>query len=479
MRNKKNQEKSACGVGFVASREQVYSHSILQQGLFALRCQEHRGACSADQITGDGTGIMTDIPFELLGYKRKTIAVAFLFLSAQPEERRKSLALFEQVFEFMGLEILEYREVPISKEVLGQGALERLPYLVQAIIKRPEQCSTDASFDKILYSCKQLTRIKLKKKQLSEIFFASLSANTIVYKGLLRTQDLDKFYIDLQNPLFKTRFAMFHRRFSTNTISTWDKAQPFRLIGHNGEFNTITSNRSWAVSREKSLGLSQGELLTESGISDSGSLNEMVESLMYKSSIPYIDEILAIMMPPAENDTAFYKFWSRTMEPWDGPALITYSDGENIGARLDRNGFRPCRWTITEEYFYLCSEAGSFHIDESLIIEKGTLPAGAGVRMSLKSGNIHFVDPSLSRYNYDAKFDARTIPLPYSNTHKQNPEFLDKAFLFSLTQEEYAKILIPMIREGKEAIGSMGDTARMAVFSEEVRSWFGFFFNNF
>ncbi|MEM9980954.1 MAG: glutamate synthase central domain-containing protein, partial [Bacteroidota bacterium] len=421
----------------------------------------------------------TDIPFELLGYERGTIAVATLFTPANQVERRQVLSVFEDTFAFMGVKVIDYREVPVEEAVLGEDARKYLPCILQAILERPTYCRTDSSFDKLLYKCKQYTRTKLRQEQLSELFFASLSATTIIYKALTCAADLDRFYLDLQNPTYKSRFGLFHRRFSTNTKSTWDKAQPFRLIGHNGEFNTITGNRSWAMSREKALGLYEGELLTANGISDSGSLNEMIEALMYRSSIPYIDEILAILMPPANHQNDYYDFWGRAMEPWDGPALITYADGENIGARLDRNGFRPCRWAMTENNFYLSSEAGSFHLEESHILAKGALKAGTGVRVSLKSGQVYFVDPSQSRYNFDAQFDKRTFPLAFSPTERQTPQHLHQKYVFNYTQEDFKKILIPMITKGKEPIGSMGDTARLAIFSEEPRSFFDYFCHNF
>ncbi|MCS6821621.1 MAG: glutamate synthase large subunit [Microscillaceae bacterium] len=472
-------EKSACGVGFIASRKQVSDHQILQHALQALACVEHRGACSIDQLSSDGAGVMTDIPFELLGYKKGEVAVAMLFAPQNKEQRRKSLAIFEQVFDYEDLEILAYREVPIQVSVLGKTALATMPYILQAIIKRPAYCRTDASFEKKLYLAKQLTRKKQKQKGIPEIFYASVSTNTIVYKAMSLGKDLANFYLDLQNPAYKTRFALFHRRFSTNTTSTWDKAQPFRIIAHNGEFNTIAGNRSWAVSRENAMGLYEGELLTEKGISDSGSLNEMVEALLHRSSIPYIDEILAILMPTAEDDNPFYKFWGRAMEPWDGPALITFADGINIGARLDRNGFRPCRWAITEDFFYLNSEAGSFQLDESKILQKGTLHAGKGIRMSLLSGRIYFEDPSQNRYNYDAQFDSRTFVLHYLDPKAQGGAHLHKKLLFDYTEEDLNKIIYPMIETAKEPIGSMGDTARLAIFSEEPRSFFDYFYHNF
>ncbi len=472
-------EKSACGVGFVASVKKHYSHEHLQMALHALRCVEHRGACAADQITGDGSGIMTDIPYEMFGYEKNTIAVASLFTPTQPERKRQALRIFEDTFSFLGLKILEYREVPVDTSVLGPEAIESMPGILHAIIKRPEHCRTSSSFDRLLYAAKQMTRTKEKAQGISkEFFFTSLSANTITYKALTRASDLDRFYLDLQNPGFKTRFALFHRRFSTNTKTSWDKVQPFRLIGHNGEINTIAGNRSWAYSRERYLGLREDELLTHAGISDSGSLNEMVEALMYRSSIPSIEDILAIMMPPAQGQNSFYRFWSRAMEPWDGPAFITYSNGQSIGARLDRNGFRPCRWTMTNDHFFLSSEAGSFQIDESQVQKKGTLHAGSGVKVDLDRGEVHFRDPSLSRENYDANFDPRLHPIP-SATVENQAELLHKKHIFNYSDEDFSKVLNPMIIEAKEPIGSMGDTARPAILSNEPRSFFDYFYQNF
>lgn len=474
-----HQEKSACGVGFIASIKKHHSHEHLQKALHALRCVEHRGACAADQITGDGSGIMTDIPFELFGYEKDSVAVASLFTPTHPERKRIALRVFEETFAFLGLKVLEYREVPIDTSVLGPEALESMPGILHAIIKRPDHCRTNPSFDRVLYQAKQFTRTKEKQHGISkEFFFTSLSANTINYKALTRAKDLDKFYLDLQNPAFKTRFALFHRRFSTNTKTSWDKVQPFRLIGHNGEINTIAGNRSWAYSRERYLGLRADELLTHSGISDSGSLNEMVEALSFRSSIPNIEDILALMMPPADGRNPFYRFWSRAMEPWDGPAFITYSNGQSIGARLDRNGFRPCRWTLTEDHFYLSSEAGSFEIDESTILKKGTLHAGSGVKVDLDKGEVHFRDPSQSRENHDANFDPRLHPIK-SHPVSESPEYLHKKHIFSYSDEDISRVLVPIIQEGKEPIGSMGDTARPAILSDEPRSFFDYFYQNF
>ena len=471
-------EKSACGVGFLASRKNLATNAHLKQALYALRCVEHRGACGADRVSSDGAGIMTDIPFELFGYERGTVAIATLFIPFDSEGQRIALKLLTETFEFFDLRIEAYRDVPMNLSVLGTEARKSMPAIKHVVIRRPDHCRTDSSFNRILYIAKQYTRARAAERGMSEFYFPSLSTNTIIYKALTTADKLDAFYLDLQNPNYKTRFALFHRRFSTNTRTSWDKAQPFRIIAHNGEINTIAGNRTWAFSREKSLGLKEGELLTHHNISDTGSLNEMAEALLYRSSIPFIDDVMSILIPPANSDKPFYKFWGRAMEPWDGPAFVTFSDGQTIGARLDRNGFRPCRWAMTDEHFYLSSEAGSFNLDESLIRAKGTLQAGSGVRVDLETGEIDFRDSSESAEYFDAKFDPHLLPV-LSLQVSTYPKTLDKTSVFGYTEEDLNKILLPMIETGKEPIGSMGDTARPAIFSDEPRPFFDYFYQNF
>ncbi len=472
------EEKSACGVGFLASRHGLAARVHLDQALAALCCMEHRGACSADRLSSDGAGIMTDIPFELFGYEKGSVAIAALFIPLDAEGRRLALKILADTFKFFGLQIQAYRDVPINPSVLGNDARKSMPFITHVIIRRPEHCRTDDSFNKLLYAAKQATRLRVSDQGLKEFFFASISTNTIVYKALTTADKLADFYLDLNDARYKTRFVMFHRRFSTNTRTAWDKAQPFRLIAHNGEINTIAGNRSWGFSRENVLGLREGELLTHHGISDTGSLNEMVEALLYRSSIPNIADVLAILVPPANSTKPFYKFWSRAMEPWDGPAFITFSDGKYVGARLDRNGFRPCRWAMTDTHFYLSSEAGSFNLDESTILAKGTLQAGSGVMMNLETGEIDFTDPADSPEYRDAVFDAHLLPAK-ALTVQDVPPSLEQRKIFGWSQEDEQKVLIPMILTGKEPIGSMGDTARLAIFSDEPRSFFDYFYQHF
>jgi glutamate synthase domain-containing protein 2/glutamate synthase domain-containing protein 1/glutamate synthase domain-containing protein 3 len=475
-------EHDACGVGFIASRNGEACHQILLDALHALRCVEHRGGCAADQVSSDGAGVMTDIPFALLGYAPGEIAVANLFMPQDPDRLARALDTFAATFKFFDLEILATREVPIDISVLGEDARKTLPSLRQVILRRPAHCRTDASFDKLLYNAKQVLRTKQTEQGIKgEFFFASLSARTIVYKALTRATDLDRFYLDLCDARFATRFALIHRRFSTNTRTSWDKAQPFRLIAHNGEINTIAGNRSRAISREMSIGLKTDQLVTHGSISDSGSLNEIAEALLYRSSIPHMEDILAIMMPPAEGQTDFYTFWSRAMEPWDGPAIVMFSDGNTVGARLDRNGFRPARWTLTEDRFILASEAGAFPVDEARVLRKGIVYAGTGVKVDLPTGRVHFRDASLSRENRYAAFDARATAIG-SMPEDQPPEGPVSVFrktLFTCSREELEKMIYPMIATGKEAIGSMGDTARPNVFSSEPRPFFDYFYQHF
>lgn len=495
------QEHSACGVGFVASLSGDRSRETLNKGLVALESVEHRGACGSDGITGDGSGIMTEIPNELFGFEKGRYAVGNLFLRKDSSVRRRALRILEEVFSFFEVPVVDYRAVPVNSEVLGPNARSIEPFCLQAFFERPVHCPTDKALDRLLYQAQRRVLTKLRQNGLeSALFFCSLSTKAIVYKGLLAAGALREYYGDLQSPVYRTSFALFHRRFSTNTISTWDKAQPFRLIAHNGEINTISGNRSWAQAREQSLGLPRGELLAWAGISDSGSLNEVVESLKHRSSIPSVDDILAIMVPPAQCDHPYYSFWSRAMEPWDGPAFLAYCDGETIGARLDRSGFRPCRWMLTDRYFMLSSEAGSFQVPVEQVVRKGALHAGCGVSVNLRTGRVAFEDPSEWPEYRDASFENGLIKLEKLRQAKSGDvapnmlhssqlaeasaqvdkqSLLAKQQLFAYTKEDVVTILKPMAENGKEAIGSMGDTACLAIFSDQPRPLFDYFYHDF
>ncbi len=476
-----HKEYSNCGVGFTVALDGKPSHKNLKKILTGLENVEHRGGIGKDKILSDGAGILVDIPWEILDYEPHSVAVAQIFAPNDEKEYQKSIRIFESTFFNNGLKILEYREVPTNDKVLSPLALANKPRMVQAIIGRPEHCRTNNSFDKLLYFAKQMLHSNHKLIDIEgSFFFVSLSCQTIVYKALTTSHDLSRFYLDLASDQFKTKLGLFHRRFSTNTLSSWDKVQPFRLIAHNGEINTIEGNKSAALSREKSLGLREDELIMHHGTSDSGTLNGMVEALKYRSSIPSLTEILAIMVPPAKTEkSSYFQFWSRAMEPWDGPALIAYCDGKRIGARLDRNGFRPARWKRTKTHFYLASEAGCFELEAKDVLEQGTLYAGRSVSVHIPKGEISFSNPDQIDFYKDAHFDTRLIDLDYLETKAKNASHLDKQKLFYYTKEDLQKELYPMIQMGKEAIGSMGDTARLPAMSSIHRSIYDYFYQNF
>ncbi len=480
-------EHSACGVGFVASRNGRAKHTYLKQALNALACVEHRGACAADLSTGDGSGIMTDIPYDLLGVRHGEVAVGTLFISPEPMRRSIAMRILEDAFAVYGVNVIDYRTVPTRPEILGRLSRACMPDIVQAIFARPNRCRTDAAFNSVLYEAKHLARQRLKAaEERDTLFIVSLSTHTIVYKGLTKAAHLADFYPDLVHPTYRTRFAVFHRRFSTNTQTSWDKAQPFRVIAHNGEINTIAGNQSWSYAREQALGVARDALLTHRDISDSGNLNEMVEALQHRSSIRHLEEVLALLIPPAitqQNSPghAFYEFWGRAVEPWDGPALVVFSDGVTVGARLDRNGFRPCRWSTTEDAIYVASEAGVFNLEANAVLNQGALQAGRGITVVLKDGIVHHDDPSVSRENHLAHFDARLIPLPTLNITTPRPCSLATKVLFGLSKEDQDRSITPMMTAGKEPLGSMGDTAALAILSHAnaARSFFDFFLQNF
>ncbi|MEM6369433.1 MAG: glutamate synthase large subunit [Myxococcota bacterium] len=475
-----SRERAACGVGFVASTTQEADRDVVDQALLGLCRVEHRGGRLADRKTGDGAGLMTEIPFALLGVEPGSCAVATWFSMLPPSSEGGAFEVLNQALAARGLSVAHRRAVPVNTGVLGRQARELLPRIHQLFIEKPKFCRTESSFGTLLHLARQAARTALSRSGFEDALVpVSVSTRTIVYKALTQSQDLADFYPDLQSPDYVSRFALFHRRFSTNTRTSWDKVQPFRMVAHNGEINTIEANRAWSYSREQALGLPKNELMTRSGISDSGYLNEMVEALRYRSSIPHLSEILAIMIPPASaQSNAFYKFWSRAVEPWDGPAFVAFSDGELVGARLDRNGFRPGRWLQTRSRFYLASEAGLFDVEEADILRKGALHGGRGVHVKLATGEVHFRDPSESRENYNASFDPRLEKLGQAEPTPDR-DVLDGLALFGVSKEEIDEVLVPMALDGKEPIGSMGDTARLAVMSDQPRSFFDFFFQNF
>lgn len=398
------EERDACGVGFIASLNQKASHKILAQALMACSCMEHRGATSADQISGDGAGVMTEVPWKIIGGSSfdpdavlngdgsSASAVGMIFLPRDYELRNEAIEKISSCFQRNHFDIKKWRDVPIDSSVLGTLSSEFVPHIKQVLIQSsstPKGTSASLqSFEKRLYDTRRQIQGHFRKMKTKDAYICSLSGRTIVYKGMLRSCDLPHFYKDLTNTDFTTKFAIYHRRFSTNTVPKWFLAQPMRLLAHNGEINTLLGNINWVKSRQYSTRLvnqAQNEIIEDNeeekrvpkgplvdvGRSDSANLDSVLDSFVRAGYSP--EEALMALVPEAfENQPrlkdspeilAFYRYFESLQEAWDGPALLVYSDGNSVGAALDRNGLRPARYMVVNEadgqdYMHMMSEVG-------------------------------------------------------------------------------------------------------------------------
>lgn len=499
-----NSERDACGVGLIYRRES--SHEIVESALAALACMEHRGACGADRDTGDGAGILTAIPWQLLesdGFKAHDIgAVGVVYMPRGCEDVCR--ADTEKLFAEEGLKILGWRTVPVKMDVLGALAHSTCPTIEQVILARQDQFSA-AEFDsKLMIARKRLINGVRSKPGCNDFYLASLSQKTIVYKGMVRSSVLRDFYLDLQNHLFSTNFAVFHRRFSTNTFPRWALAQPFRMLGHNGEINTLLGNRTWMRAREPVLehpayfGREQDlQPVISSAGSDSGNLDNALEMLVNAGHSP--EAALMQLMPeayrnqPALDDypeiVDFYDYHSALQEPWDGPALIVYSDGKTAGAILDRNGLRPARYTILSDgSFLLSSETGVVPIQADSVVEKGRLGPGQMIVVDLETGEI--------KKNWQVK-QAVAKAHPYGDWVKAErkslvrrefsrpdrairaEQLLQEQLAFGYGKEDIFNIVGGMAQTANEPIFSMGDDTPVAVLSKQPRVLFDYFKQRF
>ncbi|MEL7242111.1 MAG: glutamate synthase large subunit [Cyanobacteria bacterium J06573_2] len=410
------EERDACGVGFIAHRQQQESHEILAKGLVALTCLEHRGGCSADKDSGDGAGILSAIPWELLQQDwqergletrigKENIAVGMLFLPRDEQAAHTAREIIEQIALSENLQVLGWRIVPVDDSVLGVQAKENQPQIEQ-IFLQSEDVSGDELERKLYITRRRIVKAIRSQHSdwMEEFYVCSLSSRTIVYKGMVRSAVLGDFYLDLTNPAYKSNFVVYHRRFSTNTMPKWPLAQPMRLLGHNGEINTLLGNINWMKARQASLShpvwkerLEELKPFVRIGNSDSATLDNVFELQVRSGRSPL--EALMIMVPEAyKNQPAlsdypeivdFYEYYSGLQEAWDGPALLVFSDGKTVGATLDRNGLRPARYCITnDDYIVVASEAGVVDFPEENIIEKGRLGPGQMIAVDLHSQEI-------------------------------------------------------------------------------------------
>jgi glutamate synthase (NADPH/NADH) large chain len=508
-------ERDACGVGFVAHLKGKKSHSQVSDALTMLTNMEHRGACGCDPESGDGAGIMIQLPHEFLweeciqcgiqlgepGY----YGVGMTFLPKDPAQNALCRTLIEKASIERGMPFLGFREVPTNPEGIGKTALSVEPNIVQFFVGRPEGVTNPADFERKLYVLRRRV-IQLIKEQEPRpaIYFASLSCQTIVYKGQLTTYQVGTYFTDLQDPRVVSAFGLIHSRFSTNTFPSWALAQPFRFIAHNGEINTLTGNLNWFYSRLRSLSspyFSEEELqillpVVDGNQSDSACFDNVAELLLHSGRS--LAHVMLMMVPEAwDGNTqmdplkkAFYEYHATLMEPWDGPAALCFTDGTRIGATLDRNGLRPLRYAITaDDQVVVSSEAGALPIDESKIIEKGRQQPGKIFLIDMEKGELlsdeQVKNELITKQPYGDWLNQYKIRMEELAEPRVTFTYLSKESVFRYQQifgysrEDIEGILTPMALDGKEPVGSMGTDVPLAVLSNQpqhLSSYFKQFF---
>ncbi|TDQ28930.1 glutamate synthase large subunit [Zeaxanthinibacter enoshimensis] len=500
-------EHDNCGAGFICSLKGKKSNTIIHKALEILVKLEHRGAVSADGRTGDGAGILIDIPHEYFTDvcdfslpEPGQYAVANIFLPQKENQRNYCMNVFEEEILRQGLQLLGWRNAPVNRSIPGAMAMKTEPFVKQVFVgKQKEQSEFD--FNLKLFTARKISEHKILGSRLSEagyFYLPSLSTRIIIYKGLLMPEDIKLYYEDLVDPRVVTRLALVHQRFSTNTFPTWDLAQPFRYMCHNGEINTLRGNVSRMRSREELL---ESDLFGEDikkiipvvlpGKSDSASLDMVVELLLMTGrSLP---EVMMMLVPEAweknpdmsEAKRAFYEYNSCLMEPWDGPASIPFTDGNYIGAVLDRNGLRPSRYSVTKDgYVVMSSETGVLDLAPENIEMHGRLEPGKMFLVNMEEGRIindeEIKEKIAQRFPYKKWLDKNLIHLrdiPYTDC----PLFLNEAPLeqrkaaFGYTLEDINTIILPMAKTAKEPIGSMGSDTPIAVLSERPQLLYNYF----
>ncbi|MGA4542239.1 glutamate synthase large subunit [Uniformispora flossi] len=491
-------EHDACGVGFVATLTGEPSHDIVQQALTVLRNMEHRGATGAEPDTGDGAGILTQIPdaffravsgIDLPAHGSYAAGLAFLPNDDVHAGRAKSS--IERIAAEEGLKVLGWRDVPTTPELVGATARATMPRFAQVFVADATGTRSGIELDRLAFC------LRKRAEREVEVYFASLSARTLVYKGMLTTGQLEPFFPDLSDRRFASAIGLVHSRFSTNTFPAWPLAHPYRFIAHNGEINTVMGNRNWMAARESMLAtdLIPGDLsrlfpICTPGASDSASFDEVLELVhLGGRSLPHAVLMMIpeawenhASMDPARRD--FYRFHGTVMEPWDGPACVTFTDGTQIGAVLDRNGLRPSRYWVTDDgLVVLSSEVGVLDIDPAKIVRKGRLQPG---RMFLVDTATHRIveDDELksalaAEHPYGDWLHAGLINLgdlpEREHVVHTHASVTRRQQTFGYTEEELRVILAPMARMGGEPLGSMGTDSPIAALSEKPRLLFDYF----
>ena len=494
-------EHDACGVGMVVNIHGGKSHELVDNALRVLENMEHRGAETRDK-TGDGAGIMIQIPHEFILLQgipvpeKGKYGTGLVFLPKDEKEQQAILSVMIEEIEREGLQLMHLRAVPTNPEVLGAAAREVEPDIKQVFITGVSDDDVPV-FERILYKVRKRIENRIDNE---DFYICSLSNKNIIYKGMLTSGQLRRYFPDLSNDYFTSGLALVHSRFSTNTFPKWKLAQPFRLLAHNGEINTIRGNRGWMKARESVLSSEAlGDIkdlrpIVQDGMSDSASLDNVFEFLMMSGlSLP---QAMAILVPESFNDKnpisedlkAFYEYHSILMEPWDGPAALLFSDGRYAGGMLDRNGLRPSRYTITKQgMMVVASEVGVMDFEPSDIVSKGRLQPGKILLIDTQEGKIYYdgeIKEQLAKaHPYREWLSENRVQLEKlkSGRKVENSvsDFQQKLVTFGYGQEDIDKTIIPMATAGQEPVAAMGNDTPLAVISDRPQLLFNYFRQQF
>lgn len=506
-------EHDSCGIGFIANVRNHKSHQVISDALTILENMEHRGACGCENNTGDGAGIMIQMPHEfffdecvrlgvhLPSFRKYGVGVLFFPKDIRLKEECRSI--FDRCAEKLGIEVLTYRKVPVNTDNIGKTALSVEPDIEHVFVACPDHINNPDEFERKLFLLKNYAAHTINntvRKDEIGFYIASLSYKTVVYKGQLTSLQLRKYYPDLNNKRLVSAFGLVHSRFATNTFPSWKLAQPFRYIAHNGEINTLQGNLNWLKTSEKNFTspyFSREEMdmllpIIGGGQSDSACLDNMVELLtLCGRSVPHV---MMMLIPEAWDDNehmdpvkkAFYEFHASFMEPWDGPASISFTDGRIIGATLDRNGLRPSRYCVTtDDRVIMASESGVLPVDPKLIKEQGRLQPGKMFIVDLEQGRIisdeelkQSICSQKSYADWLNKYKIRLEELPDPRvmfTDLEHDQVFKYQKAFGYSKEDLEAILLPMAVEGKEPVGSMGADVPLAVLSDQPQHLSSYF----
>ena len=493
-------EHDACGVGMIVDIHGNKSHELVDSALKVLENMKHRGAEGADNKTGDGAGIMLQIPHEFILLQgipvpeKGKYGTGLVFLPKDEQEQSHMLSVMIEEIEREGLNLMHLRNVPVNSSILGKDASATEPSIKQIFITG----STDTeNLERTLYIIRKRIENRIHHK---DFYIVSLSSKNIVYKGMLSSMQVREYFPDLTQPYFTSGLAVVHSRFSTNTFPTWSLAQPFRLLAHNGEINTIRGNRAWMEARESVLStptlgnVKQIRPIIQPGMSDSASLDNVLEFFVMSGlSLPHA---MAMLVPESFNDKnpisedlkAFYEYHSILMEPWDGPATLLFSDGRYAGGMLDRNGLRPARYLITRnDMMVVASEAGTIHFEPGDIKEKGRLQPGKILLVDTQEGKIYY-DGELKAQLAAAKpyrqwLSTNRIELDTLRSGRKVENIVEdydrRLRTFGYTREDIERTLIPMATGGAEPTASMGNDTPLAVLSDKPQLLFNYFRQQF